>query len=77
MKNLRVVVIPTETGNDISQSSSYEEITECAEASIYSVADYFQAQNDEELPSLHWSFLVNIKKKVDITGTNTKGIDYY
>jgi hypothetical protein len=75
LKDLRVAVVPTETGNNnISQSSTYEEIVECEETTFYSVADYFKAQNDEILP-IHWSFLLDINKKVDITGSNTDGID--
>ena len=75
LKNLRVAVIPTETGNGIDQSSTYEEIVACEETEYYSVPDYFKAQNDEEL-GLHWSFLLDYEKKVDITGCNTDGIDY-
>ena len=75
LKNLRVAVIPTETGNGIDQNSTYEEIVACEETIYYSVPDYFKAQNDEEL-GLHWSFLLDYEKKVDITGCNTDGIDY-
>ena len=73
MKNLRVAVVPTETGNDIDQSSTVEEILACPETVLYPITDYFQAQNDEELP-MHWSFLIDIEKKVDLTGTNIDGI---
>jgi hypothetical protein len=76
MKNLRVAVVPTETGNGIDQSSTYEEIVACEETQYFSVPDYFKAQNDEELPLQHWSFLLDYNKKVDITGCNTDGIDY-
>ena len=76
LKNLRVAVVPTETGNGIDQSSTYEEIVACEETKYYSVPDYFKAQNDEEL-GLHWSFLLDYEKKVDITGCNTDGIDYH
>ena len=74
MKNLRVAVVPTETNNSIDQSSSVEEILECDETILCALTDYFQAQNDEELDALHWSFLINIKTKENLTGTNIKGI---
>ena len=74
MKNIRVAVIPTETGNnEITQSSTYEEIINCEDTKLYALTDYFKAQNDEELP-IHWSFLLDIERKVDLTGTNIKGI---
>jgi hypothetical protein len=76
MKNLRVAVVPTETGNGIDQSSSVEQILACEETQLFSVPDYFQAQNDEDLPLLHWSFLIDIEKKENCTGMNVKGIDY-
>lgn len=73
MKNLRVAVIPTETGNGIDQNSSVEDILNCKEVEIYPITDYFKAQNDEELP-VHWSFLIDIEKNVDLTGTNIDGV---
>lgn len=76
LKNLRVAVVPTETDNGIDQSSTYEEIVACEETMYYSVPDYFKAQNGEELPTLHWSFLLDYEKKVDCTGMNTDGIDF-
>jgi hypothetical protein len=75
LKDLRVAVVPTETGNGIDQSSTVEEIIACKETTYYSVPDYFKAQNDEELPLMHWSFLINISTQADITGCNTDGID--
>ena len=75
LKNLRVAVVPSETDNGIDQSSTYEEIVACEETTYYSVPDYFKAQNDEELPVMHWSFLLDYEKKVDCTGMNTDGID--
>jgi len=77
LKDLRVAVVPTETGNGIDQSSSYEEIVACEETTYFSVPDYFKAQNDEELPLMHWSFLLDYNKKVDMTGANTHGIDMF
>ncbi|MFO7968815.1 MAG: hypothetical protein R6U15_01740 [Candidatus Izemoplasmatales bacterium] len=74
MKNLRVAVIPTETGNGINQSSTVEEILNCDEVRLYPLTDYFKAQNDEEIDLLHWSFLIDIEKKEDLTGTNIDGI---
>ncbi len=76
LKDLRVAVVPTETGNGIDQSSTYEEIVACEETEFYTVADYFKAQNDEQF-GLHWSFLLDYKEKTDCTGMNTEGIDYF
>lgn len=76
LKNLRVAVVPTETGNGIDQNSTYEEIVACKETRYFSVPDYFKAQNDEELSLMHWSFLLDNEKKIDITGCNVEGIDY-
>ena len=75
LKILRVAVVPTETGNGIDQSSKIEQIIACKETRWFSVADYFQAQNDEELDLLHWSFLINMETKENLTGMNTDGID--
>ncbi len=74
LKNLRVAVIPTESDNGIDQSSSVKEILECPELQLYALTDYFKAQNDEELDLLHWSFLIDIEKNEDLTGTNIDGI---
>ncbi len=74
MKNLRVAVVPTETGNGIDQSSTVEEILACEETVLYPITDYFKAQNDEEIDLLHWSFLIDIEKNIDLTGTNIDGI---
>ena len=62
LKDLRVAVVPTETGNNIDPSSSAEEIFNCDETEFYYLHDYIQAQNDENL-GLHWAFLINIKTK--------------
>jgi len=74
MKNLRVAVIPTETGNGIDQSSTVEQILDCPELQLYPLTDYFQAQNDEEINLLHWSFLIDIQTQENLTGTNIEGI---
>ena len=76
LKNLRVAVIPTETGTGIDQSSDVEEILACEDVELYPVTDYFKAQNDEELP-VHWSFLIDIEKKEDWTGSNIDGIHQF
>lgn len=73
IKNLRVAVVPTETDNSIDQSSTVEEILACKETQLYPLTDYFQAQNDEDLP-IHWSFLIDIETKEDWTGSNIDGI---
>lgn len=72
--NIRVAVVPTETGNSIDQSSTVEEILACPETELYPLTDYFQAQNNEDIPLLHWSFLIDIEKNIDYTGTNMNGI---
>ena len=77
LKDLRVAVVPSETDNGIDQSSSYEEIVACEETTYFSVADYFKAQNDEILPTTHWSFLLDYNEKKDCTGMNTDGIDMF
>jgi hypothetical protein len=69
-KNLRVAVVPTETNNGIDQSSTVEEILDCDETLLYPVADYFQAQNDQDIDLLHWSFLIDIVDDIDLTGAN-------
>jgi len=69
MKNLRVAVIPTETGNGIDQNSTVDKILNCDELQLYPLTDYFQAQNDEEIDLLHWSFLIDIEEKINLTGT--------
>jgi hypothetical protein len=76
IKNLRVAVVPTETGNGIDQSSTVEEILACEETDLIPLTDYFKSQNDEQL-GLHWSFLIDIKNKVDLTGTNIDGVHYF
>jgi len=77
MKNLRVAVVPTETQNSINQRSTVEEILACEETVLYPLTDYFKAQNDEEIDLLHWSFLIDIEKNIDLTGTNINGVHYY
>ena len=76
VKDLRVAVVPTETGNGIDQDSTSKEILDCPETQLYAITDYFQAQNDEEL-GLHWSFLINIDTREDLTGSNIEGIHYF
>lgn len=41
---------------------------------MYAITDYFQAQNDEDLPLLHWSFLIDITTNTEITGANLNDI---
>jgi len=76
LKDLRVAVVPTETGNGINQDSSVEEILACKETELYAITDYFKAQNDEQL-GLHWSFLIDMVEKTDLTGTNIDGVHYH
>ncbi len=74
IENLRVAVVPTETGNGIDQSSTVEQILACEETVLYPITDYFKAQNDEEIDLLHWSFLIDITNNTDLTGSNIDGI---
>ena len=74
LKDLRVAVVPTETGNGIDQSSSVEQILDCEETQLYPLTDYFKAQNDEDIDLLHWSFLIDIRTNEDLTGSNIDGI---
>ena len=57
-KNLLVLVVPTEEGYPIDQRSTIEEVLACEGTIEYELNDYFQAQNDEELP-MHWSFVAD------------------
>jgi len=74
LKNLRVAVVPTETGNGIDQRSSVQEILDCPETQLFALTDYFQAQNNSDIDLLHWSFLIDIETKEDLTGANMPGI---
>jgi len=71
MKDLRVAVVPIGVG--IDQASTVEEIIANEHTAMYPITDYFQAQNDEEFDT-HWSFLIDIVKCADLTGTNIDGI---
>ena len=77
MKNLRVAMIPVNTANGIDQSSDYSKIYKTcmtrSDCKLIPLTDYFQMQNDEELPP-HWSCLLDINEGMDLTGTNIKGI---
>jgi hypothetical protein len=66
-KDLRIVVIPTETNNDIDQNSTVEEILTCDERDIYTISNYCQDQNDENT-CYGWTFLIDIKNKINLTG---------
>jgi len=67
LNNLRVVVVPTETGNKINQESPIKKILACKETQLYTLPEYFNAQNNEEIDLLHWSFLVDIETKENLT----------
>ena len=77
MKNLRVAMIPINSANGIDQSCDYNKIMKAiatrSDCKAIPLTDYFQMQNDEELPE-HWSFLLDTEKHIDLTGTNIKGI---
>lgn len=70
IKNLRVAVIPTETGNNIDQRSATKEILSCDELQLYTIPDYFKAQNDGEIEFLHWSFLIDLSTNINWTGVD-------
>jgi len=76
LKNIRVIVVPIGAG--IAQDSSIEEIIGCDEASWFTLTDFFQAHNDEELPESYWTFLVAGDHPRDLvenwTGVNIAGI---
>ena len=75
MKDLRVAMIPIGCG--IDQSSEYNAIMKAiatrSDCQAIPLTDYFQMQNDQELPE-HWSFLLDTDKQIDLTGTNIKGV---
>jgi len=77
MKDLRVAVIPVDSSNGIDQSSDFNAIFKaCAtrgDCYMIPLTDYFQKQNDEELPP-HWSFLLDVEKRIELNGTNIKGV---
>lgn len=68
--NLKVAVISAENvENEITPASSVEEILACEDTVIYSLGNYFEAQNEESL-GLHWSFLIDMDSKQNLTGIN-------
>jgi len=74
ISKLRIAVIPTETDNGITQLSSVDEILACKELLLYTITDYFKAQNDEEL-GLHWSFLIDMETKTELNCDDVHGKD--
>jgi hypothetical protein len=74
IENLRVIVVPIGTGNGIDQSSTVDEIMACEDKQVYSITDYFQAQNDEELEFTNWTFLIDITDNSEWTGANLNGV---
>ena len=68
---LMVVVIPTEENeNDIHSNSSFVEVMECPDRLLYTLPQYFTAQNWEELP-LHFSFLIDTKNRNILNADST------
>lgn len=61
--NLKILVVPTETGNGIDQDSTIEQILKCPETVIYEVGELCQALNDEAVTDLNWFFYVDLDKK--------------
>ena len=66
--DLRVLTIPTEEGYGINQESTIDEVLASPGLTVWRLGEYFEAQNNERLDALHWSFLVNIKTKEELTG---------
>ena len=59
-----VRVIPSETNNNIDQMSSGKDILACDEGENWSVLDFFQAFNDEEVDSnTNWAFVFCLETK--------------
>ena len=77
LKDLRVAMIPINSANGIDQNSDYNDIMKViatrSDCQAIPLTDYFQMQNDDELPE-HWSFLLDVENDVDLTGTNIKGV---
>lgn len=60
-QNIKVLIVPTETGNNIDQNSTVKEILQCEETLIYdNVGRVFQDLNDENLSDRYWFFLVDV-----------------
>lgn len=79
IKNLRVAVVPVKNSN-IDQRSSTAKILACPLTKLFAITDFFQSQNDEELPKSFWTFLLdftNPNDVADITGSNINGIHQF
>jgi len=77
MKNLRVAVVSVDD-DMIDQSSSIDEILGSPLLNLYPLTDFFKAMNDEDVDSNGvWTFLLDIEKRVDLTGTNIDGIHFH
>jgi hypothetical protein len=74
VKDLRVAVVPATAVSDVDQSSDVDEILADPNVKLYPITDFFQEQNNDELPESYFSFLINIETREDLTGTNIEGI---
>lgn len=66
INELKIAVIP-KSSKGISKLSSYNEIVNCDEVTIYSITDYLVIQNENKLPKQYWSFLIYPNKKQNLT----------
>ena len=66
--DLRVLTIPSEEGYDINEQSTIDEVLASPGLTSWRLGEYFSANNGERLDLLHWSFLINIKTKENLTG---------
>lgn len=76
LRDLVVAVIPIDNEIGITNNSKVEEILAHRATTfeevlnnksfvvIYAITDYFQAQNEDDLPKNHWSFIIDMKRRV-------------
>jgi hypothetical protein len=69
--------VPSLATSDVDQSSDIDEILADPNLKLYPITDFFQAQNDDELPASYFSFLINIETREDLTGSNIEGVHYF
>lgn len=65
--HLQILVVPTETQDEINQNSSIDEILAHPDTIKYDLGRYFEDQNNDDL-GLHWSILVDMDTKQNLTG---------
>lgn len=70
LEDLRVAVIPTEADHEVTLDSTVDEILNCKYLVLYELIDYFVAQNNSDFDLWNWTFLIDIKNRVNLTKTN-------